>query len=237
MARKDSPTLQDCMAIQDTIDGNILRRFMTVGTCGPCVQLGGYIDKCIAFDPTQTIEETELCDKSMMTWVPRFRVPILLISLGDACTAVCIQETAKVYYASDTISLPPKTPAGCILLAHYTEDVIDSYRRPRVLVYDVVTWGTSMSPSSFMQMIQCEDLSTVRPEERYRILREEFDPLLRSSTDTSNTIVLQWVGYKEGARKFLDGTMHVGHEVETLLELSEENALRPRLLRTIAKSS
>jgi hypothetical protein len=231
MARTDSPTLEDCLAIQNTMDGNVLRRFMTIGTCGPCVQLGDYIDKCMEFNPTGTIEETELCNMSLVTWVPQCRVPILLISLGDACTAVCIQETGNVYYATETISLPAKTPAGCILLAHYTEDVIDSHRRPRVLVYDVATWGTSMSSSAYAQRIQYEDLSTVAPKERYRILREELGPLLHSCTATSNTIVLQWVGYIDGARKFLDGTIHVGHEVETLLELSRENALRPKLLR------
>jgi hypothetical protein len=204
------------------LEHTIRSRFMILATCGPCVELGDHIDKCIEFNVSNTVAMTEVADLNLVTWVPRNRVPILLISLGDACTAIFVPETGKCYYASETVALPRNTPAGCILLAHYTEDQGVECRSPRVLIYDVATWG---SGTNRMQYV---DVTRVNPHDRYRILREEFDPLLKQTNHTHT--VLQWCGYLEGARQFINGTMPVGHEVETLLELSTENALKPRIV-------
>ncbi|KAJ1468615.1 hypothetical protein T484DRAFT_1754993 [Baffinella frigidus] len=217
-------TLEDEQTPQGPTDleHTIRSRFMILATCGPCVELGDHIGKCMEFTTSNTVAITDIPSTNLVTWVPRNRVPILLISLGDACTAVFVQETGKCFYASETVALPHNIPAGCILMAHYTEDHGPEFRSPRVLIYDVVTWGSGTN------RLQYVDVTTVNPHDRYRILREEFNPLLKH-TDNTNT-VLQWCGYVEGAREFLDGAMVVGHEVETLLELSTENALRPRLV-------
>lgn len=207
------------------LKNTIRSRFMILATCGPCVELGDHIERCLEFDISNTLAITEVAETSLMTWVPRNRVPILLISLGDACTAVFVQETGKCYYASETVALPHNIPPGCILLAHYTEDIGPVSPSPRVLIYDVATWG---SGTNRMQYV---DVAKVNSHDRYRILREEFDPLLKGMKDTQT--VLQWCGYLQGARQFLDGTVRVGHEVETLLELSNENALKPRILTMV----
>jgi hypothetical protein len=205
------------------LEHTIRSRFMILATCGPCVELGDHIGKCMEFQPFGTVAITDIPETNLVTWVPRSRVPILLISLGDACTAVFVQETGKCYYASEAVALPHNTPAGSIILAHYTEDTGIAFRSPRVLIYDVATWG---SGTNRMQYV---DVTNVNPYDRYRILREELNPLLLQTDDTNNTI-LQWCGYVEGAREFVNGTINVGHEVETLLELSTENALTPRLV-------
>jgi hypothetical protein len=204
------------------LEHTIRSRFMILATCGPCVELGDHIARCLEFDVSQTVAMTEVAETSLVTWIPRNRVPILLISLGNASTAVFVQETGKCFYASEIVALPHNIPAGCILLAHYTEDISPGSRSPRVLIYDVATWG---SGTNRMQYV---DVSTVNVYDRYRILREEFDPLLRETKHTHT--VLQWCGYLQGARQFLDGTVAVGHEVETLLELSRENSLIPRIV-------
>jgi hypothetical protein len=200
---------------------NILSRFMTLGTCGPCVEMGDHFDMCLQFS-IGAVNGKDAAEKTLWTWVPRSRVSILLIALGNACTAVYVQETGKTYYATDTISLPPTVPAGSVLIAQYTEDVQGMYRAPRVLVYDVAAWGTGTLRHQY------EDLRAVNPEDRYRILREDFDCLVSKGC----AILLQWVGYREGAQQFLDGGVNVGHEVSTLLQLSTENALRPLWLHT-----
>jgi hypothetical protein len=198
---------------------NIHSRFMILGTCGPCVELGDHIERCIEFDISQTVAITEVSDTSLLTWVPRNRVPILLISLGDSCTAVFVRSTGKCYYASETVALPHDIPAGCTLLAHYTEDVGPEGNSPRVLIYDVATWGSGTNRTQYV------DLRNTNVHDRYRILREEFDPLLKGMKETK--VVLQWCGYLEGAREFLNGSVAVGHEVETLVKLSSENAMKP----------
>ena len=197
-------------------------RFMILATCGPCVELGDHIATCMEFDVSETIAITDIPPTNLVTWVPRNRVPILLISLGDSCTVVFVQETGKFYYASETVALPHNMPAGSILLAHYTEDDGIGCRSPRVLIYDVAAWGSGTNRTQYV------DVTKVNPHDRYRILREEFDPLLKENNNTKT--VLQWCGYLEGARQFLNGTMPVGHDVETLLELCTENALRPRIV-------
>jgi hypothetical protein len=208
---------------------SIRSRFMILATCGPCVELGDYVAKCMEFDVSDTIAITDIPATNLVTWVPLNRVPILLISLGDSCTVVFVQETGKFYYASETVALPHNIPAGCILLAHYTEDDGIGCRSPRVLIYDVATWG---SGTNRMQYV---DVTTVNPHDRYRILREEFDPLLKQAKNTKT--VLQWCGYVEGARQFLNGNVSVGHDVETLLELCTENALRPRLVTKFSSTA
>jgi hypothetical protein len=212
------------------LSGSILNRFMTVGTCSPCVQLGDHISICMDFGPVWGVHIDEVSADSLLTWVPKHRVAIMLIALGQNCTAVWVADTGKIFYATDTISLPTGVPAGTILLANYTEDVKGTYREPRVLVYDVVAWGAAHdSPYSY------DNMRSVTPEDRYRKLREDFDPLLKSNQllkqlhgdKSSNTIVLQWVGFKQGAVQFLNGGVKVGHDVDTLLQLSDTDALCP----------
>ncbi|KAJ1464928.1 hypothetical protein T484DRAFT_1757746 [Baffinella frigidus] len=214
------------------LEGSILNRFMSVGTCSPCVQLGDHISLCMQFAPIWGISVSEVACNSLVTWVPENRVAIILIALGNNCTAVWVADTGKIYYATETISLPSEVPAGTVLLANYTEDVKGSYREPRVLVYDVVAWGSSTNPYGY------DNMRSVSAEDRYRKLREELGPLLQADktlkasleNQPSNTIVLQWVGFKEGALQFLYGGLAVGHSVATLVQLSDEDAVMPLIL-------
>jgi hypothetical protein len=220
------------------LEGTILNRFMAVATCSPCVQLGDHIGMCMDFSPVWGTPVSEVAPNSLVTWVPKNRVAIILIALGNNCTAVWVAETGKFYYATDTISLPPAVPAGTVLLANYTEDGKETYRQPRVLVYDVAAWGSaSVGDDSLPDSYSYDNMRSVSPEDRYRKLREDFDPLLKCDkfnvpvqSQSNNTIVLQWVGFKQGAQHFLDGRVVVGHDVETLLKLSEVDALMPELL-------
>jgi hypothetical protein len=209
----------------------ILNRFLYVGTCSPCMAVGDHVELCMQFELSPPEDLAGVGDTSLVTWVPKTRVAILLVALGDTCTAVYVVATGRMFYATETISLPSGVPAGTILLAHYTEDMRGSYREPRVLVYDVACWGHGTHAHQY------ENLRSVPPQDRYRLLRDEFTPLLaadkarKCSTNASSTIVLQWVGYKAGACQFLHGGVQVGHEVETLLALSHTDALRPTVLR------
>jgi len=226
--------------------GNILDRFMTLGTCGPCVELGDHISLCMDFKFVVGKRSSEVGASSLVTWVPKDRVSIILIALGNSCTAVCVVDTKKIYYATGTISLPPDVPAGTMLLGHYTEDSKGTYREPRVLIYDVICWGAK--PDSMAVDYQCNNryeyrnMQKVEACDRYRMLREDFDDLLKAEKlrvllatppDTpprSATIVLQWVGFVGAASRFLHGGIDVGHDVSTLLQLSDEDALHPEIL-------
>jgi hypothetical protein len=229
--------------------GNIMDRFMTLGTCGPCVELGDHISICMEFSFINNKPMSHVGENSLLTWVPQDRVPIILVALGNSCTAVCIVETKKIYYASNVISLPGDVPAGSILLAHYTEDLIGSYREPRVLVYDVVCWGVTLDVmkvdnlcSNRSNRYQYRNMQNVSASDRYSLLRDDFDDLLKAddvrnllnaSPDApprSRTIVLQWVGFASAASQFLHGGINVGHCVSTLLQLSDQNALNPEIL-------
>ena len=198
---------------------------MIIGTCGPCVEIGAYITSCLAFEPSSLIKEKEVSGTTLCTWNPKYKVNILLIQLDECCTVVYVVEKNSFYYATEVSALPSKTPPGSILVACYTEDIMPSHKEPRVLVQDVVTWGVGNGA--------VEELRTLHVVDRYRILREEFSPLL---SDNSNGVkgavnvqylVLQWCGYFNAASGFVLGTISVGHEIEGLIMLRERDALRP----------
>jgi hypothetical protein len=227
-------------------NGNILDRFMTLGTCGPCVEIGDHVSLCMDFK-FQSGRLSDVGEHSLVTWVPKNRVSVMMIALGNCCTAVYIVETKHIYYASDTISLPSDVPAGTILLANYTEDLKDNYREPRVLVYDVICWGAkpdSMDIGGYPGGMRYKytNMQYVHADDRYTLLREDFGDmlekeklrnLLHAHPDTpprSSTIILQWVGFASAASQFLHGGIQVGHEVSTLLQLSDSNALHPVLM-------
>jgi hypothetical protein len=204
-----------------TVEANIDYRFMTCATLGPCVEIGDELAISMEFDTSRTelyndfmaMDEENTAngsDRKLVTWLPEYRVPILLIALGDDCTAVYIQSKKQMFYASDMISLPAGVPAGTILIANYTEDLtVDNVRMPRVLVYDVATWGLSEKKHVF------EDFRSIAPAARYKLLRKEFEKLLRASPN--KTIILQWVGFVEGALKFTTGEIPVGHSVSSMV--------------------
>ena len=203
----------------------VLDRFMIIGTCGPCVELGAHIAPCLAFDPMSLINESEVPSTTLCTWNPKHKVEILLIQLDECCSVVYVLEKNSFYYATEVTALPSNTPPGSILVACYTEDVMPSHKEPRILIQDVVTWGVGNNV--------VEQLRTIHVEDRYRILREEFSPLLLQNRTGNNSaiyvqyLVLQWCGYHDAAKGFVNGTIAVGHEVEGLTMLREFDALRP----------
>jgi hypothetical protein len=224
--------------------GNILDRFMTLGTCGPCVELGDHIALCMEFYFLNGVS-SNVSGSSLVTWVPKDRVSIILIALGNCCTAVCICATKEIYYATGTISLPPGVPAGTMLLAHYTEDLKGMHREPRVLVYDVLCWGAKpdmMDIDESASRYEYRNMQYVNAGDRYRMLREDFDTLLKTENlrvlltahpdapPHSSTIVLQWVGFVGAASQFLNGGIDVGHAVSSLLQMSDIDAVHPILL-------
>ena len=207
------------------LKNSLLDRFMIIGTCGPCVEIGAYIAPCLAFEPSSLIKESEVPSTTLCTWNPKHKVNILLVQLDKCCTVVYVVARNSFYYATEVTALPNKTPPGSILVACYTEDVLESHKEPRVLVQDVVKWGVGNDV--------VEELRTIHVADRYRILREEFLPLL-SHHRTSGTgavyvqyLVLQWCGYLDAARGFIRGTISVGHEIDGLIMLRDNDALRP----------
>ena len=198
---------------------------MIIGTCGPCVEVGSYISSCLAFDPSSLIKENEVPGTTLCTWNPKHKVNILLIQLDECCTVVYVFEKNSFYYSTEVTALPSKTPPGSILVACYTEDIMPSHKEPRVLVQDVVTWGVGNGV--------VEELRTLHVKDRYRILREEFAPLLSQNSTGAKAVVkvqylvLQWCGYIDAANGFVLGTVSVGHEIEGLIMLRDNDALRP----------
>jgi hypothetical protein len=220
---------------------------MTLGTCGPCVELGDHISICMEFEFKSGLRLKEVGERSLVTWVPKDRVSLIMIALGNSCTAVCVVETKQIYYASDTISLPADVPAGTILLANYTEDLKDKYREPRVLVYDVICWGAkpdSVDMGGYPGDTRYKyiNMQYVDACDRYTLLREDFDDMLKKeklrvllnarpdAPPRSSTIILQWAGFADAASQFLHGGIQVGHDISTLLQLSDVDALHPVLL-------
>jgi hypothetical protein len=210
-------------AAAKTLQNTILERFMIIGTCGPCVEIGDYIAPCVAFDPSAHVREAQVSSGTLCTWNPKHKVAILLVQLDQCCTVVYVTAKNSFYYATEVTALPSNTPAGSILVACYTEDVMPSHKEPRVLIHDVVTWGVGNAV--------VEQLRTIHVTDRYRILREEFAPLLHQTTVAKAThvqyLVLQWCGYIDAAKSLINGTVNVGHDVDGLLMLRENDALRP----------
>jgi len=211
------------------LDNTLLDRFMLIGACGPCVEIGDHIARCVAFDPSGRVREEDVKGTTLCTWNPKHKVHLLLAQLDECCTVVYVVEKNSFYYATEVTALPSNTPPGSILVACYTEDVMVSHKEPRVLIHDVVTWGVGNGV--------VEQLRTLHVADRYRILREEFAPLLvRKSRTTQGAIqtastmqycVLQWCGFLDAAKGFVNGTVPVGHEVDGLIMLRENDALRP----------
>jgi hypothetical protein len=211
-----------------SLDNTLLDRFMLIGTCGPCVEIGGHIASCVAFDPSGRVREGEVKRGTLCTWNPKHKVHLLLVQLDECCTVVYVVEKHSFYYATEVTALPSNTPTGSILVACYTEDVMPTHKEPRVLIHDVVTWGVGNAV--------VESLRTLHVTDRYRILREEFAPLLVQKRTTTQGVqaacpvqycVLQWCGFLDAAKGFVNGSIEVGHEVDGLLMLRENDALRP----------
>ena len=212
----------------EVLDNTILDRFMIIGTCGPCVEIGAYVASCLKFDPSSLIKEVQVPGTTLCTWNPKYKVNILLIQLDQCCTVVYVVAKNSFYYATEVTALPSKTPPGSILVACYTEDVKPSHKEPRVLISDAVVWGIGNG--------KVEELRTLHVADRYRILREEFGPLLSHNQTDENSrvyvqyLVLQWCGYMDAAKGFVLGTITVGHEIDGLVMLRDNDALRPCLI-------
>ena len=207
------------------LNNTILDRFMIIGTCGPCVEFGAHVAPCLAFDPSSLIKESEVSSTTFCTWNPKHKVNILLMQLDQCCTVVYVLEKNSFYYATEVTALPSLTPSGSILVACYTEDVMPSHKEPRILIQDVVSWGIGND--------MVEQLRTIHVADRYRILREELSPLLSQNRLNENSakyvqyLVLQWCGYHDAAKGFMNGSVAVGHEVDGLIMLRDNDALRP----------
>jgi hypothetical protein len=221
----------------------IMDRFLIIGTSAPCVRVGPHIEQCTQYAaPMSPSRESAIPLRwgednnskedrnALFTWLPRYRVLLLLCKISAHCTAVYVCETGLFFYASDVTSLPGGTPAGTILAAVYTEDVHGSHREPRVLVNDVLFWGAGCDSWG---LPRSDDLTQMPANERYRILRENFGPQLQHE---AGCIVLQWLGYHNAAQKFLpthapcDGAIAVGHKVGGLLTVNAKSALHPRIV-------
>ena len=153
------------------------------------------------------------------TWLPKEYVSIALLQIEGSITVVYVPEKQSMFYASEVTKLPQGVPVGTVLVGVYTEDSHVSHRTPRVLVHDVLSWGSHSRPVS--------PLATHTACKRYSCLRENLLPLLQDS----RYIVLQWCGFLPAARKFLTGGVSVGHEVGGLVAMFDNAAGAPFALK------
>lgn len=220
----------------------IMDRFLIVGTSAPCVRVGPHVGQCTQYAPPMSpSRETDpplqwgkdndgdQDSDALFTWLPQHRVSILLCKISAHSTVVYVCATELFFYASNVTSLPSSTPAGTILAAVYTEDVHGSHREPRVLVNDVLFWGSGCDSWG---LPRSEDLTETPANDRYRVLRERFGPQLQQE---SCCIVLQWLGYRNAAKRFLpihahDNAIKVGHKVGGLLTVHASSALHPSVV-------
>jgi len=224
----------------------MLQRFLIVATAAPMVRIGPHVAQCRAYRPPQSPaactpsqlrwgeDNTEVVnDDALYTWSPQQRIPLLLCKITEYCTALFVCETESFFYANNVSSLPLGTPTGTVLAGVYTEDERDAVKLPRILVNDCLHWGQGVDD---WRQPYSEDLTTTAAAERYRVLRERFGTLLQK-VETESCIVLQWLGYRAAARRFLAlpgremETIAVGHKVGGLLVVHQKSALCPALVR------
>jgi hypothetical protein len=107
----------------------------------------------------------------------------------------------------------PSLPIGVVIVGSCTIDDDDTFR---FLIYDgdnlpIVRPNTSKIPTS---------------EERYDQLRNFHPRYFAQDSLVKQTFVLQWVGFYEHAKGFLENKFHVGHKIGGLVSTTE-NALKP----------
>jgi len=224
----------------------MLQRFLVVATAAPMVRIGPHVAQCRAYRPPQPAaahsslqlrwgkDNREVVDgDALCTWSPQERIPLLLCKVTEHCTALYVCETESFFYANNVSSLPLGTPAGTVLAGVYTEDERDAVKLPRILVNDVLHWGQGVDD---WRQPYSEDLTTTAAAERYRVLRERFGTLLHQ-IEAESCIVLQWLGYRAAAQRFLAPpgreveAIAVGHRVGGLLVIHQKSALCPALVR------
>ena len=150
------------------------------------------------------------------TWLPNEYVSIALMQVDHGCTLVYVPTLQEIFFASDVTMLPKDTPSGTVLVGLYTEDQKPHFRVPRILVHDVLAWGQTFEGSR-------TPLEQRAAASRYKLLREQFQPLLVNE----RYLVLQWCGFLSAAKKFLSGEVTVGHPVGGLVAILDGAAGAP----------
>lgn len=209
---------------------DMLRRFLVVATAAPYDALGDHVNRCITFQGTELHRTPGVTPVSggdgpnnLYTWLPTYNVPICLIQVSKNHTVIFVCTLQKFFTSSEICSLPLDTPPGSVLAALYTEDIGETYRTPRILIYDVLYWGCNDTGDLV------RDYSTAYASERYQLLREQFIPILTRANENGlqKTLVVQWLGYLSAALKLIDGSINLGHEATKLLSLHPTDARFP----------
>lgn len=162
---------------------------------------------------------------TLFTWLPDAYVSIALLQVDGGFTLVYMPCFKEFYFASDVTMLPRGTPIGTVLIGVYTEDERAHFRVPRVLIHDVLAWGDAIETTR----TPLEQRAAIR---RYKLLREHLLPLITNQ----RYLVLQWCGFLTAAKKFLNGTLAVGHRVGGLVAILDGAAGAPcALSQTVAQ--
>ena len=151
-------------------------------------------------------------DGRMTTWLPKTFLSCLLVGTSTGQNIVILCTSEKAYNLSSDMHIP-SLPVGVVIVGNCVIDDDDTFR---FLIYDgdnlpIVRPNTSKIPTS---------------EERYDQLRNFHPRYFAQDSLVKKTFVLQWVGFYENAKDFLENKFDVGHSVGGLLSLTD-NALKP----------
>jgi len=137
----------------------------------------------------------------MATWLPRYRVPVVIYVDDSQRTYLAIH--GRVLIASECMMLGHRVPRETMMLSHFVEDTTERGREPRVLIYDIA-------------MHRGESVLGCDPLERYKMLLGMFK-------DVKGLVSLQWVGHEASAMKnFQWFVKNVPHEIECIVNLGHD---------------
>ena len=148
----------------------------------------------------------------MTTWLPTTFLSCLIVGTSTGQNVVILCTSEKAYNLSSDMHIP-SLPTGVVIVGNCTIDYDDTFR---FLMYD----------GDNLPMVRPIASKIATSVERYAQLRG-FHPRYFSQDElVKKTFVLQWVGFYEHAKGFIDGKYNVGHPVGGLISTTE-NALKP----------
>jgi hypothetical protein len=162
-------------------------------------------------------------DGQMTTWVPRNSVPVLLVGTDSHQNLVILCQSGDSYNMSPALGVPP-IPAGVVLVCNCTVNKDGSFI---VLVYD----GENIPFQNGQDGTTQPGESVPTSVERYTRLRDFFPYIFNTNKTSTQTFMIQWVGYYEHACKFMSGEIDVPHEVSGLLSTNEDPLTPSRPVR------